>query len=105
MANVLESPPTGFLTLNEARRLPQLKLNGNSIDLSTIHRWAGRGVRGVRLRTKRIGGRVATRVEWVDDFLRLLTGDEEPAGDPVRTLGQRERAAAAAEKELDAAGI
>jgi hypothetical protein len=42
--------------------------------VNTIRRWAGRGVRGVRLRTWLIGGRRYTSVEAVAQFVAALSG-------------------------------
>lgn len=39
---------------------------------STIFRWIQRGVRGVKLQTKLVGGRRFVDDEALDDFLRLI---------------------------------
>jgi len=70
------------LTLAQARRYPLLtKEDGRQPDLSTIHRWAFRGVRGHKLRITRIGGRIFTSVQDIEDFISALnTADQELSG-------------------------
>jgi hypothetical protein len=62
-----------YMPLNEvAKRLP------GHPHISTIHRWVSDGVRGVRLRSQRIGNRVFTTEEWIDEFIEELnTTDDE----------------------------
>jgi len=91
-----------FISLNEARRLRWLKIDGNAIDLSTLHRWASRrGVRGgIRLRTMFLGGRRVTTEKWVREFVERLSdeGSEESAPE-VRSPSRRERQIQNAEAE------
>ena len=71
----------------------------------TLHRWRLRGCRGVKLETALVGGRRVTSREALQRFsdrtIAAATG-EQSAG---RTPRQRERRIAAAERELDKAGI
>ena|SRR5580693_1927624 len=61
------------LTLAQARRHPLLtKEDGRPPDLSSIHRWAFRGVRGHKLRIIRIGGRIFTTEQDIADFIYAL---------------------------------
>ena len=91
-----------FISLNQARRLHWLKIDGNSLDLSTIHRWSSpRGVRGgIRLRTVFLGGRRVTTEKWVREFVERLSdeGPEEPSR-RTRSPSQRERQIRNAEDE------
>jgi hypothetical protein len=41
--------------------------------VNTVRRWAGRGVRGVRLRTWLVGGRRYTSAQAIAQFIRDLT--------------------------------
>lgn len=56
---------TDRLTLSEAADLAGT--HGN-----TVHRWRLNGVRGIRLRTQRIGGRHYTCRRWLDEFISAL---------------------------------
>jgi polyisoprenoid-binding protein YceI len=61
------------LTLDEVRRLPLLRKEGGRCpDLSTVFRWVHAGVRGVRLHTTRIGGRIYCDEHDVSDFVARL---------------------------------
>jgi hypothetical protein len=53
----------------------QLSTNGRALHVSTIHRWARRGVRGVRLRATRVGGRWFVEPQAFRDFIAALTGN------------------------------
>jgi hypothetical protein len=63
------------LTLREAAAL----LPG-SPNRSTMHRWAHRGIRGVRLATILVGGRRYTTREAIEEFIAALSKQED-AGD------------------------
>lgn len=47
--------------------------------VSTLWRWCGRGVRGVRLRTVIVGGRRYTTAAYVADFVAELSASPEAA--------------------------
>lgn len=70
---------------------------------STVHRWAKRGVGGVRLETAKLGGRLFTSVEAVERLIAAMNPDQPPAP-RERTLAERTRACKAATAELIAAG-
>ena len=86
------------LTLAEATRvLP--RRHGKTVHLATLYRWHSRGLRGVRLETIRIGGRLCTSWEALQRFFeRLSTGEVPPPTKPSR-------AATAAEKKLERRGF
>ena len=93
-----------FVSLNAARRRPEFTVDGNHVDLSTMHRYATRGSRGVILRTVRLGGRRCTTPEWCRDFIeQLSTGTATAVGE--RAPSRRLRQMRAAEAELAAGGI
>ena len=75
--------------------------------VSTIWRWHKVGIRGRRLETVIVGGRRVTSLEAFQRFADGLTADRDglPATPPPRTSRQRRAAIAAAERQLDAAGI
>ncbi len=58
---------SAYLNLNEAAQ----KIPGRP-HLSTLHRWAEKGVRGIRLRTVRVGHRRFTTQDDIDQFLAKL---------------------------------
>ena len=60
--------------LIEIRRVAAVvhELRGYRPAVRTAYQWADVGVRGLRLETTRIGGRVLTRVSWVAEFLDEL---------------------------------
>jgi Protein of unknown function (DUF1580) len=68
--------------------------------VSTLHRWAGRGVRGRRLETVLIGGRRFTSLEALK---RFAAGNGDPCGS-VPAASTRP-AADDVERRLDAAGF
>ena len=81
----------------------QLSTNGRALHVSTIHRWARRGVRGVRLRATRVGGRWFVEPQAFRDFVAALTanGVGQVGSDFGSTLaGDR----SAAERTLDSLG-
>ena len=97
------------LTFSEAAaRLP--RLNGKKIHASSLWRWARKGISGVRLETRRLGGRFVTSIEALDRFSRKLAeidvADRGPAvfRKKTRTEKQRQRDTERAEKELTQQG-
>lgn len=87
-----------------ARQVPN-RNGGRGICAATIWRWAQRGLKGVRLETVMVGGLRMTSVEALGRFFAASTAAADGTPLPARTSAQRERAIAAAEKELAAAGI
>jgi hypothetical protein len=69
--------PADLITLTEAARLIPGRKAGKSLGVNTLHRWASRGVRGVTLRSRLVGGHRMTTRTWLADFLAALNG--EPA--------------------------
>ena len=98
-------------TFTEATKaLP--KLNGRRPHPSTIWRWARKGVKGVRLESRRIGGRFVTSQEALERFAERLADvaipDHHPEAPPApkaRSNRQRQRDVGRAESDLKAAGI
>ncbi len=56
-----------------AKQLPGR--NGKRTHVSTLHRWAQKGIRGNRLEAVRVGGRWLTSSEAVQRFANKLTED------------------------------
>ncbi len=92
-----------------ARRLPPGR-GGRPVSFSCVLRWIKDGVPGpdgrrIKLEGVRVGGRWLTSVEAIARWADLLTPrDDEPAH-AIRTVAQRTKAAARADKELEQAGI
>jgi len=102
-----------ILTFSEAAKvLPAV--NGKRPHCSTLWRWARRGVQGVRLETRRIGGRFVTSAEALERFTKTLaeiplgarpSTSTPPPTTHKRTPAQRAKDISKAERELAAAGI
>ena len=84
---------------NAARRLP------GRPSVSTLHRWRLRGVRNIKLKTVKIGGRRFTSMEWLSTFSEAVTAASDGESPPSRSRTERERAIEQAERELDGDGI
>ena len=99
------------LTFSEAAaRLP--RLNGKKVHASSLWRWARKGIGGVHLETRRIGGRFVTSIEALERFTRALAevplkgrGTSPAPLARTRTERQREQAVERANAALKAAGI
>jgi hypothetical protein len=80
--------------------------SGRRLHKNALYRWVRAGVRGVRLEAISVGGILCTSVEALQRFCDALTAQEFPnLVSPPQTSRQRQRASAAAEKELEAAGL
>ncbi|MEX2174604.1 MAG: DUF1580 domain-containing protein [Pirellulaceae bacterium] len=86
------------LTLSQAARYI-------GVHAATAHRWRLRGTRGCRLETILVGGIRYTSREALERFVAATTAAADGTAVPARTSAQRERAIAAAERELADAGI
>jgi hypothetical protein len=70
--------------------------------IATLWRWRTRGIRGRKLESLTIGGRVYTTVEALERFAQHNVREDHIV---IRTPAQRARAIRAAERDLDDAGI
>ena len=98
------------LTFAEATtRLP--RLGGRKIHTSSIWRWATKGVRGVRLEARLLGGRYVTSLEALDRFAATLVRNRQVQGNPPVTSSKSQtqpshrRSVAAAAETLSRANI
>jgi hypothetical protein len=73
--------------------------------IATCWRWIHQGCRGVKLETVSIGARRYTSQAALQRFVERTTAAADGEPIPARTVRQREKAIAAAERELAAAGI
>lgn len=62
------------------------------VSVNTLTRWRLNGVRGVKLRCQRIGGRYYTSKQWLDEFVAALNHAKAP---PVRRDDIEDRCRAA----------
>jgi uncharacterized protein DUF1580 len=106
--------PPQLIPLSAVTALPWLPVRrqGKKLNTATVWRWATKGVKApngsiVRLRTWKVGGMHSTTEQWLCEFFEATSlPTTEPDATPMpRTAGQRERAAARAERELQRAGI
>ena len=85
-----------------AKRLPHRR-GGRPTHVSTVFRWAQRGLRGVKLEYIQLGGTRVTSVEALGRFFdRLTTGG---GNTPRQSSARRQAAVAQAEARLAKAGI
>lgn len=66
------------ITLAEAAALLPRR-RGKRVHASTLWRWARRGIAGVRLEHRRLGGQIVTSLEAIDRFGDALAQRELPA--------------------------
>jgi hypothetical protein len=91
-----------FTLAEAARRLPRLR-RGRPVDLSTLYRWAGRGLRGVRLETLCVGGTRVTGARALRESCeRLGRARAATAAGPVPPPTRADRRV---EEELDRLGL
>ena len=112
------------VTLTAATHHLPRRRGGKRCAVSTVYRWAQRGVRGVRLETIQVGGTKCTSLQALQRFCdRLSSADSPPLQDqalqsvsphqmrddlhamPHPTPARRRRAAEAAERELMREGL
>jgi len=90
------------LSLSRARHHPLFrKDDGASPDLSSIFRWAMKGVRGVKLRVTRVGGRIYTTERDIAEFVAALNQGNSESG----VSGNRRREIGAARQRLAREGV
>ncbi len=63
---------TVFPIMQAPKHLP-LRRNGRPVNILTVRKWAGAGIKGVRLETLRIGGALFTSQEALDRFIKKLS--------------------------------
>jgi hypothetical protein len=92
-----------LISLTEAARsLPRRRADKRP-HVSCIYRWTTAGCRGVILESIQVGGTRCTSREALARFFRQLTGDQVAI--PIVRSRVQKAAVAAAERQLDAAGI
>ena len=77
-------------------------LPGGGVNLSTLHRWRQKGVRGHVLQTVMVGGRRFIPLKFLEEFCAAISGGPLPTAERSR---DRERRVEAARRELRARGV
>jgi hypothetical protein len=93
-----------LISLRDAAKLLPQRRGGKRPHVSCIYRWTTAGCRGVVLESVQVGGTRCTSLPALSRFFERLTAAGDTSPPAVRTAGQRERAIAAAECELDDMG-
>ena len=102
------------ILLSFAEAAARLSTGGRRLHVATIHRWAQRGIRGVRLEYAKVGRYCVTTADAVERFVAELTAQDQAHNhvDRVTTTRPQRRAPRArqvavdrAKKELAQAGI
>lgn len=91
--------------LNETRISFTKLARRENVHPSTIWRWTGRGVAGVKLEFFIVGGRRFTTLEAFARFVEATTAAANGAAPVTRTNRQRDAAISRAEAELAKAGV
>jgi hypothetical protein len=105
-AEVIDSQVERLITLREAAAGLPCRRAGRRTHVATIFRWTTVGVRGVVLESLQVGGVRCTSAEALQRFFERCT--DQGGGPPApaaRTTAARQRAIAAAEKELERLGV
>lgn len=85
-----------------AAELPRRR-RGKPTHVSTLHRWATRGLRGVRLEVLRVGGTTCTSREALQRFFTRLTATTMP--DRRQSSAGHAEEGSAVENELRLFGV
>ena len=92
-----------LISLAEAAKHLPIRRGGKRPHVSCLYRWTTAGCKGVILESIQVGGTRCTSREALARFFERLTCADDPRSD--RTPSRRERAAAAAGRELDRQGV
>ena len=89
---MIEEPLHNLVPLRQVPNLLPKTSRGKRVHISTVYRWATRGVRGgVRLRTVKIGGTTYTSVRALREFSQERGRNDDHVSDkiPTRAAGKR----------------
>ena len=81
------------------------KETGERPHVSSIHRWASRGLKGVRLQVQYAGGHRRTKPRWIREFFQAVTAAANVANSNDASGGNESDELDQASAELEAAGI
>lgn len=93
-----------MLTFAEAAREVE-RVFGKRPGVGTLHRWAGKGVRGHRLRTTKAVGARFTTTRWLMEFFEASSSGIAAEARESRSPSRRKRELARAEAACAAAGL
>jgi hypothetical protein len=93
------------VSLTEASKHVPSRRQGKKTAVSTIWRWAMKGIRGVKLETIMIGGTRCTSLQALQRFFEQVTEVTNGTTAMPSTSRRRQSQLQAAEAELEAAGI
>jgi len=93
-----------FFALKDACRFFP-RPNGGHVSVKSIFRWAHTGVRGVKLRTIRLGGQVCTAESWVREFIQAMNVGRVDVGSEIAPSTRESDRRACVNSELDEAGF
>lgn len=81
-----------LLTFTEAASLIPKRRAGRKTHISTLYRWATRGIRGVVLESIKIGGTSCTSMEALQHFFERLSHGQQSSQQPLATYVLRTNA-------------
>jgi hypothetical protein len=102
---MIQTDQETILSLSRAARSLPSRSGKRGVSTSTIWRWCARGIRGIRLETILIGGIRYTSAEALQRFFSATTAAADGTAISTATPISRQRAIAAAERELSEAGM
>lgn len=102
---MIELSQETVLSFSEAAgRVPSFR-PGRKTHVATLHRWAKQGVRGIKLDSARLGGRLVTSAEALQRFADALSATPAEPAPAIQPPAARRKAIERAESELDRIGI
>jgi hypothetical protein len=81
------------------------KITGERPHVSSLHRWASRGLKGVTLQVQYAGGHRRTKRRWLREFFQAVTDAANVANGGNGSCEGHSDEIAEANAELEAAGI
>jgi hypothetical protein len=99
---VIDPSQEALLSLAEAAKTLPSRRGGKRPHVSCLYRWTTAGCKGVILESIQVGGTRCTSREALARFFRALTYADHPHD---RSPHRRQRAAWAAERELEREGV
>jgi hypothetical protein len=98
---MIDSTTETLISFSDAAKTVIPRRRGRRTHLSTLHRWATSGIRGIVLETLVCGGCRVTSREALQRFFERLSGPRQPeTSRGYRTPAKRQRDSEAAEREL-----
>jgi len=88
-----------IITFSEATKLLPRRRAGKKPHVSTLYRWAKRGIRGTILETIQVGGTCCTSMEAIQRFFDALSMK------PIQILHRDKKRVEDAERKLKESGI